>query len=147
MFYYSPNRPILQGFLLPNMKPLSVQNFPEKVFCPEIDDFAYGKAEFDAPLSGCEAMLCDLVPQGSKHYYGVKYVRDGRHGRLHINQKGDPKIRLMSAHGIRMPSKREETRVKPSRITIYDHWFATQQEREMFIDELGKEVEAYEVHH
>ena len=78
MFYFSTERPITPGSLPNHLKPLSVENFPEKTYCPEIEGEAWGKAEFENPLSGYEAMLSELVPQGSKHYFGVRYVRHGR---------------------------------------------------------------------
>ena len=63
MFYFSTERPITPGSLPNHLKPLSVENFPEKTYCPEIEGEAWGKVEFENPLSGYEAMLSELVPR------------------------------------------------------------------------------------
>lgn len=150
MFYFSTERPITPGSLPSHLKPLSVENFPEKTYCPEIEGEAWGKVEFENTLSGYEAMLSELVPQGSKHYFGVRYVRHGRQYvspcPLDVGRDGLPKMRKMSAYGIEKPSNKIEIRTKPEEKNFYDAWFNTEAERDQFMDKL-KEEAAHEDQH
>lgn len=149
MFYFSTERPITPGALPNHLKPLSVENFPEKTYCPEIEGEAWGKVEFESPLSGYEAMLSELVPQGSKHYFGIKYAYYARENMHHFITKedGSPLIREMSAYGIDKPSTRIEIRTKPEAKIFQDAWFDTKEERDQFIEYLKQEVASYEDQH
>lgn len=147
MFYFSTERPISPGSLPRHLKLLSIENFPEKRYCPEIEGEAWGKVEFAQPLSGYEAMFSELVPDGSRHYFGVRYARHGRQYvspcPLVVDRNGLPQMRKMSAYGIEKPSNKIEIRTKPEEKNFYDAWFDTEEERDQFVNEL-KEKAAHE---
>ena len=148
MFYFSTERPISPGSLPRHLKPLSIENFPEKIYCPEIEGEAWGKVEFDRLLTGYEATLSDLVPSGSKHYFGIKYARTGsRRGAFVLNESGGVKHLLICAHGINKPSDRESISIRPCKTYTFDIWFHSEIERNEFVEYLNQEAASYEDQH
>ena len=62
MRYYSTQRPIVPGSA-PTYGLQEVHNFDLRTYCPEIDRYAWGWAEYDRILSDDETKGYELIPE------------------------------------------------------------------------------------
>ena len=131
--YYGTERPMSMGAFPKNPADnqlLSVMNFDEKTFCPEIGREAYGYAEYENPLSDADTKDYELTKEGMKLFYCVTSSFD---------DKGHTIAKITKT--IEAEEIPENSSKETSRKTIYNNWFDNYEEAKKFTEDVLKENE------
>lgn len=121
--YFCSAHPPVPGSIPCPEKTVRVEDFDEKEFCPEIGGEAWGCADYTEPLDEEQCMNYGLIPEGMKPYWCVTTTyRD--------SGSVSAAITIM----IRAMEKPENQFLSLRDRDIYNDWFDSLKEAEMFVE-------------